>query len=225
MAPMERAVLELFADPVGTGADWFKFEFVGNLEIQEGITPQFTLASGEGAALTPVVRSGQNLNPFNGVASRKRRGFYLDLGAGMHVVEFNFNGWHGARRPILDSNGNITGFEDVDWGDGSGSLPTDASGADPMTQVHLFLQCLSTGEFDSRSADAQLRFGEYTGGSSNVDGEDYPDGEFADWLQVTFRDTQFSRVANDPLRYNGSVIMTEVLNYDDPIDAPLKGAR
>lgn len=207
MTALQRAVLELDADvdPNTSGDDTGIFEMVGNLEITESTTVNHTLASGQGAALNAVL--ADNINRLGDVLGDSvdidnRAGFYLDLGDGEHNFSINFNGWEGA----TDSGGNA-----VQWGntgDPSEVTHGDATGADPLTQMHVLQQYLLKGTYDSRRASARLKVGEYS-----------PNGMYDDYLHVTITEARMVRVADDPVAFDGSIKLSQVKKWNDLYDA------
>lgn len=203
---LQKATLELDADIDGDGTkETGIFEMVGNLEIQQGMEVGFILASGQGSALNAVT-SGT----VDGIADlinadgeiTNRAGFHLDLGGGRHTIELNFTGWEGA----IDGDGN-----DLQWGntgDPSGVTVGDATGADPLTQMHVLMEYLRIGEFDSRYPHARLEFGEYA-----------PTGLYDDYLHVVVRSVRENRTSESPITWDGSIILEETKNWTSVIDA------
>lgn len=109
----------------------------GNLEISAGVRTGYIL-DGSGSTFTAIfkslIESGNSL--FSGADQRK--GIYLDLGGGEHVVEIEFKGWEGS---------------DLAFG--------GATGEDPITQVNELEHALVTTQIDS-FRPAQLEYGEWS---------------------------------------------------------------
>jgi hypothetical protein len=234
--PLQRAVLELDADvDKGGGKNTGVFEMVGDLEVQEGMTTNYTMLSGGGSALNAITTNAAQTvddltNAFPGdqggpdIQINNRAGFALDLGGGRHTFEINFLGWEGAQRPVIDeSTGTVIRTEDVQWGDGFGDpgevSMSDATGADPLSQLHVLTRYLRVGEYDSREVDARLRWGEYSDGSY---ADNRFNGVYENFLHVTVRNAQFTRVSDSPVAFNGSIKLMEVKNWTEPLDALFK---
>lgn len=216
---LERVVLELNADvdPNNAGKDKGVFELMGNLQVTEAGQTRF-LVGGRGAVINSVTRSLLN------AASRgqldagtvKRRGYHLDLGAGRHTFDINFLGWEGAQADTDDDGTK----EYLQWGntdDPNNVTAGDATGADSATtQMQVLTRYLMIGEFDSRAADAKLRFGEYSDGTYAADNSD---GLYEDYLQVAIKGWDFNRVSESPATFNGRMQIEETSNWDDIVDS------
>lgn len=208
---LQRAVLELDVDIDGDGStETGVFEFVGDLEISQIGDTEPTLGEGDwtGRIATGIDAVATSIL---GPAQPTRQGFWLDLGVGKHSMEINWTGWEGA----TDKDGN-----NVQWGTSSteglqtsnGTL-VSATGQGPLIQMQLLAEFWRRGEFDSRAADARLRWGEYSDGTYASSA-----GELDDWLHVTIPRFDFSRVSEDPISFDGSIEFLELFAWSDVAD-------
>lgn len=195
---LEHAVLELDADvnPNTSGKDLGVFEFKGDLEVNQRLNVDHLL-SHEYGNINSVVTSTPGI-----VANEKRVSFFLDLGAGVHAHEINFLGWEGSG-------------DKYQFGDGTGNEQADATGEGPYHQMQCFMQYLRTGEYDSRDEHARLRIGEYSDGRYSEDGVD---GIYDDYLHVTVMNMSNNRQAEQPIAFNGSLLLIETQDLTGPVD-------
>lgn len=109
----------------------------GGISISAGVRTGYIL-DGSGSTFTAIfqslIESGNSL--FSGIDQRK--GIYLDLGGGEHIVEIEFQGWEGS---------------DLAWG--------NSTGAAPITQVNELERQLVTTQVDS-FRPATLEYGEWS---------------------------------------------------------------
>lgn len=191
MTTLNKAVLEITADPDNDGSEETgTFEMVGNATVGEEVQVDYQLG-GAGDTVNSIVQE------YLFDKQHRRRGVFLDLGAGSHIFEIDFNGWEGA----VDQDGNP-----LKWGDGSGSLPADATGEDPLTQMQIFNQYLRTGTTDSLNP-ATLKIGQY-----------HPDGALDDKLDVAVQGPKHVHAAEDYSTFDGTVTCVEVERLDIAID-------
>lgn len=185
------------ASPGGVDATGV-FEFAGNLEVVPGLRTGY-LIGGRGSTTNAVVSS------LIGSGESKRKGVYLDLGGGTRQVDINFWGWEGAK---VDLDGDGT-KEDLQWGDtGDPSTTTvsDATGADPITQMDCLMEYLVTAEIDSRNP-ATLEYGEHHSAG------------LYDPLDVVVEGPQFTRAAEDGSWFVGQMTFLEAISGDEVLDA------
>lgn len=234
MGMKHKAVLELAApvDPNHQGAtkagytgdtlDIGKFVIVGDAEIQQDISVNFFMMSGQGSTLSAVTSSTINTvsdiiadNP----AEAARAGFHLDLGGGKHRIQINFTGWEGAQADV-DDDGSLEYLQWGNTGDETSVTAGDATGADPITQMNMLAQYIRLGEFDSRAVHGKLRFGEYSGGNDPYGGS-YSDGVFPDdnYIHVVVDRLVADRTSEDPESWSGSLYLTETKNWTAPLDS------
>ncbi|PSP80164.1 hypothetical protein BRC81_02950 [Halobacteriales archaeon QS_1_68_20] len=147
MTVQDHAILTLHADVDGDGSkEAGKFELrrgsqQSPFETESGIEMLQPIGAPGSGSLDTIVNLWSTLS--GGEPGRKD--LTLDLGAGQHYVEISF-----AHAP-----------GDVQWGDGSGSLPADATHANhPLTQEACLLWYLLVGTYDSRGG-ATLEYGEW----------------------------------------------------------------
>ena len=110
----------------------------------------------------------------------RRKGFYLDLGGGAHVVDVE-----------AQVSGPVPPETDHQWGTGDGDPATDATGAHPIEKIQLLDKILQIAEIDSRGPQASL--GEYPEGHTATlsIGRYSADGPY-DPLQVAPEEPEFS---------------------------------
>lgn len=155
MAPQEYAELKLTADVLGNG------DTTGTFQLERG-TPNEVFRIDTGIEMVfPVGEAGgrglvdKAINVYNstlGSDQPGRKDVIIDLGAGQHFVEINF--------------GHNPSDSTVTWGDGSGTVPADATGAShPLTQIDTIMWYLLVGTYDSRNA-ASLTYGEFSSGGA-----------------------------------------------------------
>lgn len=197
--PLDYARLTINADVDGDGSpETGIFELAGNLEIVPGLRTGF-LIGGRGSSANAVVAD------LLGEGESNRQGFYLDLGGGVRQIQVNFWGWEGAQADI-DGDGTA---EDLQWGNtgNTGSATaTDATGADPLTQIDVLMEYLATGEIDSRSP-ATLEYGEHHSGG------------LYDELNVVIEGPQFTRSAQDGQWFTGQMTLLEAVDAEQVLDA------
>ncbi len=112
--------------------------------VTGGVEPMDLFGSSGSGAIDQIV----NLVP--GVGEEGRKDIRLDFGAGIHYFEFDCTVGPGA---------------DLQWGDGSGTLPADGTGEHPLTKFCVFLNYCTVGTYDSRQSGT-LEVGEYAAGES-----------------------------------------------------------
>lgn len=187
MTALNKAILTVEADVDGDGtAETGEFHMRGNLSITPSIRTGYLLG-GRGSTVNSVTSS------LAGAGQSKRQGFYLDLGGGARVVEVEFDQWEGSNDQ---------------WGDtgSSGSVTsTDATGADPMTQLDVLMQYFAVAEIDSRNP-AVLEYGEHH------------DNGLYDPLDVVIEGPQGTRSAEDGSWFSGRMTFVTVESLDDVID-------
>lgn len=168
MAPQEFAELRLTADVLGQG------DTTGTFQLKRGSDREpFRIDTGIDM-IHPVGQQGSGfldtLANFSSAAAGDqpgRRDVIIDLGGGQHFVEINFS--HNPQ----DSS--------ITWGDGSGQIPADATGADhPLSQIDTFVWYLAVGTYDSRGA-ATLEYGEFSSGGAIEPLDAVPMGPNLSW--------------------------------------------
>lgn len=202
--PQEKFILEIEADVDKDGTkETGVFEMLGDVEVTEGIRTGY-LIGGKGSQAFGVLSTIGDI--VHGQGSPKRKGIHLDLGGGQHMFQISFRGWEGA----IDPDGNA-----LQWGDGSGSMPADATQSDPTTQVNCFMNYLRIGEIDSLRP-ARLTFGEYspTGTITNDETDNH--------LSVVIEQPTLTRTAGQPNTYEGTLTVIETVTIDDVLDAALR---
>lgn len=181
--------IEVDADPDNDGQTE-----TGVFEITGGV--QGRASYGEEVQVDPVIGgAGATANAivqdYIFGEQHRRRGIYIDLGDGAHIFDVSFNGWKGS---------------DNQWGDGSGSLPADATGEDPITQMQIFMHYLRTGTTDSLNP-ARVTFGQY-----------HPNGALDDELYMYIDGPRGNHAPTDNSTFDGTMQMVEVERLDVPID-------
>ena len=203
---LQRAILELDADvdPNTSGMDNGQFEMVGNLEVDNIITPSF-IVGGTGTTINGIIQStldsaGELVGIEDALPPQKRAGLHLDLGGGRHQFQLKFIGWDGA----TDSNGN-----DLTWGDPSAAEGTaaNATGESPLRQMQVLARYLKIGEYDSRADNARLKFGEYS-----------PSGLFEDYLHVAVNNSNFNKRAQQENKFDGVISVSETIDWSRALD-------
>lgn len=203
---LERAILELDADvdPNTTGLDNGVFEMVGNLEVDNIVTPSFVVG-GTGTTLHGIIQSsldtvGGWVGVDDSLPPQKRAGLHLDLGGGRHQYRLQFIGWDGA----TDSNGN-----NLTWGDTSQPAGTAANGTgeDALRQMQVLGRYLQQGEYDSRAERARLKFGEY-----------HPNGLYEDYLHVAVENANFNKRATEEHKFDGALTVSETIHWNRALD-------
>lgn len=189
---LHRAILEIDAQFKGKTVTG-EFNMVGNLTVSEQTRLDYV--------------AGNTFGKLNAITQRltgnpSRRGIFIDLGAGAHTFEVEFNGWEGA----VDSDGN-----DVTWGDPSESSPSiwNATGADPFTQLQVFHRYLSETTIDSINP-ARLYTGEYHSTGLN---------NFEDVLYVAPQNPRGTHASEDYSTFDGMFQFIEVERLDTVLDA------
>lgn len=132
------AILELDADVDGTGMVTGTFDLSAELRINSRTVTDYLLSRRLGD-VNAIVGSG-----VDGFGD-DRSSYYVDLGAGGNLIEFQKRGWEGASGQ---------------WGDGSGNDSRDATGSNPWHQAQMLERYVSRGEYDSRNTRGRLRVGE-----------------------------------------------------------------
>lgn len=149
----------------GTGAT-ATFEFADGLEETSETEKSFIMAE-RGQYITEIANNAVDNLAINDISTR-RRGFWIDGGAGTITHTYNFE----------------TGLEDVTWGDGTGGTgdanvtETDASGAGvhPLSRKQILDYWVQRTRTDS-GAQARLHWGEWTNtdfGDAGVYGQPMP---------------------------------------------------
>lgn len=227
---LQHAVLEMTADPLNEGERKHGvFQLVGNLEVQSIVEADYFIASGQGSSINSIITEtlqstesyiDKTLNPnqHKDTLKNKRQGFYLDLGGGKHRLRLNFIGWEGAEDPQGDP---------VMWGDQGGVNGADAnkrlnaqmSNDDPLTQMQILEKFVKMGEYDSREPRAYLHIGQHSNAgtffsNSSASVSNWPGG-FFDPIYVTFPRMSFTRDAENPQSFDGSVEMVATQNWTD----------
>lgn len=132
------------------------------------------------------------------------KGIHVSVGGGEYAYDVNFS------RPITAT---IDGTNLPQWGDGSGSLPADATGsATPADYEQVFHHYLRTGLPDSRSP-ARFAFGQYHSG-----------GAFGAPLDVVVEQPRIAPLpGQQAIAINMTIVTT--IDADQSIDAALNDER
>ena len=177
------------------------FEFKSNvtsaLETRTGRIGSGKLSQAN-AVFTEWVES-QTDQEFAGTG--KRQQVYLDLGAGEHVVEIDFQGFEGSTHQ---------------WGDtGNGGSASDATGENVNRQMELLDRYLQVCEIDSRPGhEATLEFGNYS-----EDGYYEPLVVAPEQPRVEFNTEEQSST------FDGSLSFVEIASLAQPYDATSRNER
>lgn len=200
MAALQRAKLTINADVDGDGSDETGvFEMAGDLQVVPSLRTGY-LIGGRGSTVNAIISStvadGEN----------KRKGFFLDLGGGAHVVEIQFKGWDGAK--YTDSNGNV---QTATWGDTSKAVGSkaNATGEGPVAQMDVLMKYLSVAEIDSRDT-ATLEYGEYSS-----------PGRY-DPISVVIEGPSFQKTAMEEKEFTGSLTCIAAQDITEAADATLR---
>lgn len=171
---LQKAILTIEADVDGDGStETGKFHMQGNAEISPGLRTGY-LVGGRGSTANAVFDS------LLGDGESRQQGVFLGFGGGTRIYEIKFRGWQGS---------------DLQWGNtGNGGTAADATGEDPLTQIDVLLEYLSTADLDSRNP-ATLEYGEH-----------YVDGRFEPDTVVPEQPT-FTRSAEDGQWFDGSMTL------------------
>lgn len=197
---LQRAELDVSADVDGDGVEEdATFVFAGNVEVTPSLRTGY-LIGGRGSTVNSII------SQFAGSGDSKRRNFFLEAGGGAHTIEISFRGWEGA----TDNDGNPAQWGDT--GDQSTVTKSDATGADPITQVDVLMKYLTVAEIDSRNP-ATLRYGEYS-----LTGLYEP-------LSVVVESPNFSRAAEDGSWFDGSMTCVAAADIRDLYDAAERRER
>lgn len=167
-----------------SGAATGIFEFgpadEGKLQIEEGIRTGFLVENvGDGALSI--------LKEFLADGAPLRQGFFVDVGAGTHYFEINFQ----CPGDTPKSDGSVH-----QWGstaDDTVLNEQSATGAGPIQQMQVFNNYLRTATIDSQSP-ARFSFGEYS--SSGIMDESQ--------LDVVLESPTAVLVNDEPSRFDGS---------------------
>lgn len=144
---LQQVELDLSADVDGDGSKesaTFTFAAGDGFQVTEGIESQMST----GPNSRGIIQTAANAIQPDGREKNKTIAF--DLGTGLHFVQVQAKNWDGSTHT---------------WGDGTGTLPTDATGESPLTQLHVLMQYLIVGTYDSRNP-ATLKYGERDNTSS-----------------------------------------------------------
>jgi len=189
MATLDFARLKMDAEFDGTTVDGV-FEMAGNIRVTERMQMDYQFASA-GTQINSTVQSVVG-------DLHLRRGIFMDLGGGRHVWELDFLDWPNA----VDQEGN-----ELQWGDGSGSMPQDATGKEPLAKMQTFHNYLRRGKISSTDP-ATLEIGEYA-----------PGGDIKESADVVIRQPSFSHAAEDYQTHDGSMVLIEAERLESVIFA------
>lgn len=186
MAPLHKAILIVEGDPDGDGnLETGEFHMKGNAEITPGQRTGYIVGG-----------AGGNINAFFGSllggGQSRQKGIFLGAGGGTRMWQVSFRQWEGS---------------DLQWGDtGNGGTATDATGEDPITQIDVMLEYLSTADIDSR-APATLEYGEHWSG-----------GRF-DPVDVVIEQPQMTNAAEDGSWFDGDITFLNAADLREALDA------
>lgn len=189
MTVLQKAILTVEGDPDGDGnLETGEFHMAGNAEITPGIRTGYLVGGAAG-----------NVNAFFGSllgnGQSRQEGIFLGAGGGTREWEVSFRGWEGS---------------DLRWGDtGNGGTATDATGEDPLTQIDVLLEYLSTADIDSR-APATLAYGQHWSG-----------GRF-DEVDVVVEGPRMSRSAEDGSWFDGDFSFLAAADLAEVIDGAVR---
>lgn len=204
---MNKIELELTGDPGdGNGSRTARFVMVAGGE--DGLTLRHTMQysypiDGQFGFLTSLF--GDLIDE-----GSDAKQIFISSGSLHHVIELDFTGYSSATDP---ETGN-----DAQWGDGTSTGIADATGDDPLKQIHTFTWWLRNLTIDSASnispADggpATLHVGEYSSWGS------------ADPLRVVFQDPVLDYSGRSPSTMDGSITCVEAADLDQNLDASARG--
>lgn len=196
MPALDRGVLELTADVDDDGTqETGVFVFGGDVSLTQEIQKDFIFENTASGLITLT----EDLAGFDVEA---RKGLYLDIGGGQHVIEIEFLGWEGTNS--------------LQWGDDSGTFPADATGEDVFKQIQCFMRYCQLATTDSFNP-ATLHIGEYTDGTyQNSDGNTV-NGAF-DPLDVAVSGPQNTKADDQFKDFTGTVTCLEVQRLDQSVD-------
>lgn len=198
--PLDSATLTISADVDGDGTpEEGTFVFRGDLSTTWGTRTGY-LVGGRGSNVNSII------SRLAGDGQSKRKGYYVDLGSGEHIIELSFTGWAGAR--AADDT-------PLQWGN-TGNPDTltvaDATGADPITQLQVLDHYIQVGIIDSNNP-ARLEIGEYSPGGL------FDDALGKDHLDVVLEQPRFERNSKDPSTFDGKMTCIEAASLSEPADA------
>lgn len=203
--------LEIEADVDGDGSqETGRFVLAGNVTVAEQVQLDY-LFSNKGGKLNAIIGGSaeKQLNIDKQTANR-RRGIWVDVGAGAQIYEIDFTGWQGATVPERDSSGTVVGRKPLRWGN-TGNPDTltkgDATGADALTQIQVLNRYLIKGTTDSVSP-ATFEVGEYS-----------PDGLYDGPLEVAIQGPKHVRTSESDSTFDGTFTAVTVENINDYKDA------
>ena len=196
MAALDRGVLELTADVDDDGSDETGvFELHGNSVLTQEINKDYVFDN----TASGLVNLASEISGFE---LEQRKGFFLDIGGGAHIHEFEVT----PRENAVDGDGNA-----IQWGDGSGSFPADATQDDPLKQIQCFQRYVQLSKTDSFQP-ATLHVGEYSDGTYGSNGA-------LDPLKVAVQGPRANKDARDDFTsFTLNITCLEVLTLDQSID-------
>lgn len=188
------ATLTIVGDPDGDGTEETGvFEMGGNLQVTPSLRTGF-IAGGQQSQVNSIIAN--LIDP----GDSQNQQFFIDAGAGAHAVEVQFRGWEGAQ----DAAGNSLQWGDT--GDDTQLTATDATGANPISQICVLMQYLLTGNIDSRNP-ATFEWGEWS-----TDGLYEP-------LDVVLEGPEMVRAAEDGSWFDGTLTVIAAADLQQAYDA------
>ena len=197
MTALNKIVLEISADVDEDGSEEDGvFMMQSNASWSEQVEIGYILG-GAGSQVNAVF---QNLTG----GSELRKGVFVDIGGGSHIMEIQFTGWTGA----VDEDGN-----NLQWGNtGNDSTLTvsDATGAEPLEQIAVLNRYLLKSLHGSFKP-ATLYAGEYADGT-------YGDNGIFDPMKVAIQSPRQTHQAGDYSTYDGSMTCVETIDLSGSLD-------
>lgn len=201
-AEQRKVIVTVNGDPDGGGARDHIFEMVAGGDEGLSIRPYLRtgyLIAGRGNLVNTIIQE------FTDSGESPRKGFYFDAGNGEYIHEIDFQGWEGAQY-----EGQALQWGDT--GDDSNITATDATGADPITQIQILLYVIRNVQIDSRNP-ATLEFGQHS------------DGGVLDPLDVVFEEPGAVHQGSTPSTFDGSLTCIEAASLEEAWDAIANDTR
>jgi hypothetical protein len=195
--------LEIDADVDGDGTD------------ETGVFELAPIDQDSQEALAGLVRTGFLLNnefpqlaalasDVLGDGETSNKGIHFNIGGGERAYDFNF------QRPI---DATVDGTNLPQWGDGSGSMPSDATGSQyPSDYEQCFNEYVSVGLPDS-ATPARFKYGQY-----------HTNGALDDHLDVVVEQPRVAELAGER-KISVSMTLIATINGEQKVDATLNDGR
>lgn len=196
--------LVITANPDNTGQREFRFDLAVGTDTApwsytEGIRTQYVDAQSGVLTIFDQLLGGGNGSESGG----DNRTFALDLGNSVHIAEIEF------------ANHEDSTYQ---WGDGSGSLPADATGAEPIEQVQTLTWVLNHVRIDSAPGDLADGVTGSFGPAQLEVGMRHPSGPLSP-LDVIIESPRVTTSATQPSGVTGSFTALAVGDLGEIFDA------